>query len=101
MNPNTEYERFTQEIYQQLVNLDVVRTTKVQHDVKEHGIEYVLQLDHGDAYKGLGEDATYIVLAYNYRGWKGINGVRDDTPGFTVVLSEGDMRLYKIEMPES
>ena len=29
MNPNTEYERFTQEIYQQLVNLDVVRTTTV------------------------------------------------------------------------
>ena len=79
----------------------ITKNAKVQHDVKEHGIEYVLQLDHGDAYKGLGEDATYIVLAYNYRGWKGINGVRDDTPGFTVVLSEGDMRLYKIEMPES
>ena len=37
MNPNTEYERFTQEIYQQLVNLDVVRTTKVQHNVKLEG----------------------------------------------------------------
>ena len=37
MNPNTEYERFTQEIYQQLVNLDVVRTTTVQHDVKLEG----------------------------------------------------------------
>ena len=37
MNHNTEYERFTQEIYQQLVNLDVVRTTKVKHDVKLEG----------------------------------------------------------------
>lgn len=37
MNLNTEYERFTQEIYQQLVNLDVVRTTKVQHNVKLEG----------------------------------------------------------------
>lgn len=37
MNSSTEYERFTQEIYQQLVNLDVVRTTKVQHDVKLEG----------------------------------------------------------------
>ena len=37
MNQNTAYERFTQEIYQQLVNLDVVRTTKVQHDVKLEG----------------------------------------------------------------
>ena len=26
MNQNTEYERFTQEIYQQLVNSDVVNT---------------------------------------------------------------------------
>jgi len=34
MNPNTEYECFTQEIYQQLVNSDVVRATKVQHNVK-------------------------------------------------------------------
>ena len=34
MNQNTEYERFTQEIYQQLVNTDVVKATKVLHDVK-------------------------------------------------------------------
>lgn len=37
MNSNTEYERFTQEIYQQLVNSDVVRATKVQHNVKLEG----------------------------------------------------------------
>ena len=37
MNSNTEYELFTREIYQQLVNLDVVRATKVQHDVKLEG----------------------------------------------------------------
>ena len=32
----------------------------------------------------------------NVEEWAGIDGVRDDTPGFEVVLSEGDMRLYKI-----
>ena len=37
MNPNTEYERFTQYVYQQLVNMDVARATKVQHDVKLEG----------------------------------------------------------------
>lgn len=37
MNQNTEYERFTQEIYQQLVNTDVVKATQVLHDVKLEG----------------------------------------------------------------
>lgn len=37
MNPNTEYELFTQNVYQQLVNMDVVRATKVQHDIKLEG----------------------------------------------------------------
>ena len=37
MNTNTEYERFTQEIYQQLVNTDVVKATQVLHNVKLEG----------------------------------------------------------------
>ncbi len=37
MSPNAEYELFTQNIYQQLVNSDVVKATKVQHDVKLEG----------------------------------------------------------------
>lgn len=34
MNPNTEYELFTQSVYQQLVNMDVVRATIVQHNIR-------------------------------------------------------------------
>ena len=34
MDPNTEYELFTQSVYQQLVNMDVVRATKVQHNIR-------------------------------------------------------------------
>lgn len=34
MNKNTEYEIFTQEIYQQLVDNDVLKPTQVHHDVK-------------------------------------------------------------------
>ena len=37
MNPNTEYKKFTQEIYQELVNADVLKTTCVQHNVKLKG----------------------------------------------------------------
>ena len=37
MNPNIEYEKFTQEIYQELVNADVLKTTEVQHNVKLKG----------------------------------------------------------------
>lgn len=34
MNSNIEYEKFTQEVYQKLVNADVVKTTEVKHNVK-------------------------------------------------------------------
>ena len=37
MNPNIEYEKFTQEIYQELVNADVLKTTDVQHNIKLKG----------------------------------------------------------------
>lgn len=32
--------------------------------------------------------------------WRGIDSIRDDTPGFEAVLAEGDMRLYKITAVE-
>lgn len=39
MNPNTEYEKFTQEIYQQLLSADLgnVKTVEVLHNVKLRG----------------------------------------------------------------
>lgn len=39
MNPNTEYEKFTQEIYQQLLNEDFgnIKTVNVLHNVKLKG----------------------------------------------------------------
>jgi len=30
------------------------------------------------------------------RKWAGIDTISDDTPGFSVVLAQGDMRLYRI-----
>ena len=37
MYNSTEYELFTREIYQQLVDADIVKATKVQHNVKLEG----------------------------------------------------------------
>lgn len=37
MNNATEYELFTREIYQQLVDADTIKATKVQHNVKLEG----------------------------------------------------------------
>lgn len=58
------------------------------------GIRYVLVLDYGDA---MTEQPH--VLTYDEALWTGLLGLRDDTPGYSVVLSEGDMRLYEIVSP--
>lgn len=56
------------------------------------GARYVLVLDQD---KDLwGQDKA--VSTYRLPLWVGLSAVTDDTPGFEVVLSEGDMRLYEI-----
>lgn len=68
---------------------------EVQAAVRETGAEYVLQLDQGVSY----EDLIKLPQFYesNREKWIGVDRIRDDTPGFELVLSEGDMRLYRIE----
>ena len=65
----------------------------VQKAVEDTGAKYVLQLDQGVAY----EEGVWLPQYSDPEPWKGIDDIRDDTPGFKVVLSEGDMRLYEIE----
>ena len=78
MNPNTEYERFTQEIYQQLVNLDVVRTTKVQHDVKLEGRSgQKHQIDVYWEYVIAGNKHRVAIECKNYNTLVPIGKVRD------------------------
>ena len=36
-NANIEYEKFAQEVYQELVNADVVKSTEVRHNIKVLG----------------------------------------------------------------
>ncbi len=78
MNPNIEYERFTQEIYQELVNADVLKTTKVQHNVKlkgRSGQEH--QIDVYWEYEIAGTKHKVAIECKNYNKTVAIGKVRD------------------------
>ena len=62
----------------------------VQEAVTRSGAKYLLVLDQGF------DDERYWFGHYRESEWVGIDAVTDDTPGFKVVLAEGDMRLYEI-----
>lgn len=78
MNPNIEYEKFTQEIYQELVNVDVLKTTEVQHNVKlkgRSGQEH--QIDVYWEYEIAGTKQKVAIECKNYNKTVGIGKVRD------------------------
>ena len=78
MNPNIEYEKFTQEIYQELVNADVLKTTEVQHNVKlkgRSGQEH--QIDVYWEYEIAGTKHKVAIECKNYNKTVGIAKVRD------------------------
>lgn len=70
---------------------------KVREAVERLGVSYVIQLDQGSGPMGMNPSGTTYDLGYEAKEWSGINDIRDDTPGFTLLLSEGDMRLYQID----
>lgn len=73
-------------------NLNTIASdTAVQAAVKSLGAKYVLVLDRSDI------DRSFASAVYRADQWSGIHGVSDVTPGFSVVLREGDMRLYRID----
>lgn len=59
--------------------------------------KYVLLLDCGgrDSAVSSLDDGTADLVAYEYRG---ISSINSRTPGFNLIASEGDMRLYKIDL---
>lgn len=80
----------------ELIRLNLVNYSndfEVQKAVEESGAKYLLVLDQGDDIN----KNRYWFGHYNSEEWVGIDAVNDSTPGFKVVLSEGDMRLYEIE----
>ncbi len=60
---------------------DILRTLDAQ---------YVLILARGDI------ASAFVAGQYWPGAWMGIDSITDDTPGFDVVLKQGDMRLYRI-----
>ena len=72
---------------------DIVDSKQVQNAVSSIGARYVLQLDQGEP----AVESPHLFTYGDGKKWCGIDDIRDDTPGFTVVLAEGDMRLYEID----
>ena len=69
---------------------NIARDARTREAVRAIGAKYVLILDRD-------EDAMRRWFwCYDESDWGGIELIRDDTPGFEVVLAEGDMRLYRI-----
>lgn len=65
----------------------------VKEAVERSGAKYLLVLDQGEDKEG----DRYWFGHYNSTEWVGIDAITDETPGFKVILAEGDMRLYEIE----
>jgi hypothetical protein len=85
MNPNTEYEKFAQEIYQGLVDADVVKTTDVQHNVKLVGKSgQAHQIDVYWEYEIAGVKHKVAIECKNYNNAVPVGKVRD----FYGVLSD-------------
>lgn len=63
----------------------------VAQAVEQIGAEYLVKLDCNGKH-----DGNRFMFAYEEHEWFGIERIDDDTPGFEVVLSDGDMRLYRI-----
>lgn len=69
---------------------ELAENEAVRRAVDELGAEYVLLLDAGDT-----ADAQPHLFSYDPPNWLGITGV-EDAPGFELVLSRDDMKLYRI-----
>ena len=66
---------------------EISTSADVLEAVQSTGCRYVLLLKRDKD----------IVYNFDESLWQGISGIDDTTPGFTPVLSEGDMRLYRID----
>ena len=65
-------------------------SSEVQRVLGSRGIHWLMILD----YRG----GEYDTVSFDHELWQGVLGVQDGTPGFETVLSEGDMRLFRIQI---
>ena len=73
----------------------VEESVDVQSFLRESNIEYLILLDYAEDFEE-GSFAFCEDAVTRSKQWSGILSIRDDTPGFEVVLARDDMRLYKI-----
>lgn len=71
---------------------DYVEDEEIHKIVEDLNIQYVLRLDSEPS-----ENPTTIKLRYKPEDWCGIEAIDESTPGFTLILSEGDMRLFAVD----
>ncbi len=70
---------------------EVASSPEVAEAARELNVGYVLKL-HFSGVDGMAHSSPEM--------WQGISAIDDDTPGFEVVLAEGDLRLYRITAVE-
>lgn len=69
---------------------DIATNEEVQKAVREVGAQYVLLLESNTI------DSEMMFPTYNKNDWIGINQINDETPGLSLILNNGRMKLYKI-----
>lgn len=65
---------------------------KLTELLNKYDAHYILLLDIDET----AEEASVYEDGFNTKVWRGLIKVDDETPGLETLLSEGDMRLYKI-----
>lgn len=70
---------------------DYLNDSATREAVETVGADYVLILDRPDV-----EGRRGVFHTYQRDMWMGIENITDNTPGFSLVLSRGDMALYRI-----
>lgn len=66
---------------------------QIRDALKNDHIEYVLMLDDGDSK----DEPERFFIGYNENDWSGITSIKENTPGFSLVLAKDDMKLYRID----
>ena len=70
----------------------LVTSLEVREAYKATGIRYVILLDIDEENGGLFQGGDY-----SHENWVGLEKLNDCTPGYKIILSRGDMRLYEID----
>lgn len=70
---------------------NVASSEEVQQTLEDLDAHYLMMLD-----TPRDENSTVVNLRYEKENWQGIESINENTPGFKLLLSKGDMRLYEI-----